>query len=518
VTTAVVNVTVVRKPTVRIDLPAGGSSVTQPFRVSGWAVDGTAPTGVGVDAVQIWAHPTSGAAPIFIGTAPFGSLSNAASNFMGGGSTGAPFANSGFELMVGGLPAGGYVVKALARSTVTGLYDSSAEALVTVSGGQQPPIGSFDTPAGGAFGLSGSIAVTGWALDDVAVDRVEIWRDRAFNETTPPYTGAGPGNGKIFVANVPFVVGARPDIEALYPTWPNANRAGWGYLLLTHGLGNRGNGYYVLHAFAYDQQGNATALGSKGITVDNATSTKPFGSIDTPGIGQTVSGGVWNFGWALTPNATPACTIGPGGVQVPIDSGPLTPVSYGGARTDIAAAFPGYTNSVGAGGAYYIDTTTLANGTHLIGWYVVDNCGRAEGIGSRFFSVLNASSTVPLAARPTTTAADAVRQILDVPVIVRRDLEAVPVEATEQGDHLVTIRQEERIEVELPATGGALYVGYQIVNGTRRGLPEGASLDGATGVFYWQPAAGFLGTFDLEFVAATGGVVRVSAVVAPPRR
>ena len=42
-----------------------------------------------------------------------------------------------------------------------------------------------------------------------------------------------------------------------------------------------------------------------------------------------------------------------------------------------------FSNSGGAGGAYYIDTTTLANGTHQIGWYVVDDCNRAEGIGSR---------------------------------------------------------------------------------------------------------------------------------------
>ena len=89
-------------------------------------------------------------------------------------------------------------------------------------------------------------------------------------------------------------------------------------------------------------------------------------------------------------------------------------------------------------------------------------------------------------------------------------------EATDDGAHTVTIRQDERIEVELPATGGALYVGYQIVNGTRGALPEGASFDGVTGIFYWQPAAAFLGTFDLEFVPATGGLVRVRVVVASP--
>jgi YVTN family beta-propeller protein len=511
VTTAVVNVTVVRRPVVKLDLPAGGSRVTQPFGVSGWAVDGTAPTGVGIDAVQIWAHPTNGAPPRFIGDAPFGTARPDANSFMDPGTT--EWTNSGYALMVGGLPPGDYIIRVLARGTVTGAYDSMAEAPVTVAGGAQAPIGSFDTPAGGAFGLAGSIAVTGWALDDVAVDRVEIWRDRMINETTPPYNGGGLGQGKIFIGTVQFVSGARPDIEAIYPTWPNAARAGWGYLLLTHGLWNQGNGFYVLHVFAYDQEGNGTVLGSKGISVDNATSTKPFGSIDTPGIGATVSGGTWNFGWALTPNATPPCSIGPAGVQVAFDSGPLQPVSYGDPRPDIAAAFPGYSNGAGAGGAYYIDTTTLSNGAHTIGWLVTDNCGRAEGIGSRFFTVSNGSSLAPLSAMPTVTAADAIRHAIDEPVVVRRGLDAVPVEAGSSGEHVVTLAQDERVEVQLPAIGDAHYAGYQIVNGARRALPQGSSFDAENGVFYWQPVAGFLGAFHFEFVPSSGGVVRVRAVI-----
>jgi hypothetical protein len=36
-----------------------------------------------------------------------------------------------------------------------------------------------------------------------------------------------------------------------------------------------------------------------------------------------------------------------------------------------------------------IDTTTLANGVHTIVWGVVDNNGNAEGLGSRYFWVLN---------------------------------------------------------------------------------------------------------------------------------
>ena len=37
------------------------------------------------------------------------------------------------------------------------------------------------------------------------------------------------------------------------------------------------------------------------------------------------------------------------------------------------------------------------------------------------------------------------------------------------------------------------------MNGEGRALPLGSSLDAESGIFYWQPAAGFLGAFDLEF-------------------
>jgi hypothetical protein len=77
----------------------------------------------------------------------------------------------------------------------------------------------------------------------------------------------------------------------------------------------------------------------------------------------------------------------------------------------------------------------------------------------------------------------------------------------------VAIGQSERVEVVLPAAIAASYTGYQIVNGERRALPLGSSLDAVQGIFYWQPAAGFLGAHDLEFVSSRRDVVRVRAVV-----
>ena len=57
-------------PLVVIDAPAAGA-VGQPVTVRGWAVDGNAPSGTGVDAVHVYATPAGGAA-VFLGAATYG--------------------------------------------------------------------------------------------------------------------------------------------------------------------------------------------------------------------------------------------------------------------------------------------------------------------------------------------------------------------------------------------------------------------------------------------------------------
>ncbi|OFW26098.1 MAG: hypothetical protein A3H97_14125 [Acidobacteria bacterium RIFCSPLOWO2_02_FULL_65_29] len=427
-----------------------------------------------------------------------------------------------------------------------GLTATIAIALrVQLAGTSLAPVGVFDTPVNNAT-IQGSIAVTGWALDDVGVERVEIWRDRAAGETTPVYTGSGPGDGKIFIANALFVSGARPDVERLFRNEPQANRAGWGYLMLTWGLWNLGNGPFTLYAFAYDANGHYTTVGTKTVTANNAGAIKPFGALDTPTYGQTVTGAFWNYGWALTPNPnavdTRTCAITNGNVFMAVDSGALTPVIYGDLRTDIAASFHGFSNGTNAGGAWLLDSTALSDGVHQIGWYVVDSCGRADGIGSRFFTVLNGSSLTAADAGTRrrglaiqeggrtqsdpavqTDGAHGIQRVAgDAPattVTARTtggEWRAVPPSAA--GVHVVAVGQSERVEVHLPPADGVTYTGAQIVNGETRALPLGSSLDAEQGIFYWQPAAGFLGGFDLAFTRTDGGRVRVRVVVGPSMR
>jgi hypothetical protein len=49
--------------------------------------------------------------------------------------------------------------------------------------------------------------------------------------------------------------------------------------------------------------------------------------------------------------------------------------------------------------------------------------------------------------------------------------------------------------------------GYEVVGGQLRTLPIGSALDGATGVFTWQPGPGFVGRYELVFVRGEGGVL-----------
>jgi hypothetical protein len=247
------------------------------------------------------------------------------------------------------------------------------------------PVGSMDTPTDGSV-VRGSIAVTGWAADDVEVAAVAICRDPVFGEATTPTLCAG--QPEVFIGNGTFVDDARPDIQTAFPTDPMNYRAGWGYLMLTNFLPNQGNGSVKLYAWASDVDGHVALLGTKTINTDNAHATAPFGAIDTPKQGEVVCGNQYiNFGWALTQV----------GKDVPVDSSTISVfvdginLGHPGARAqrpDITAAFPSLDTSHAVGG-FYLDTTQFPNGVHTIFWLVTDTGNQTDGIGSRFFSISN---------------------------------------------------------------------------------------------------------------------------------
>jgi hypothetical protein len=363
------------------------------------------------------------------------------------------------------------------------------------------PFGSFDTPLNNTTGISGAIPVTGWVLDNIEVTSVDIWRE--------PVTGESPGpNGLAFVGTATFVPGARPDVQTTYPNSPWNYRGGWGYMLLTNFLPNPGgplgNGTYQLHAIAVNKAGNQVDLGIRTITVDNVHASKPFGTIDTPDQGGIASGSTFvNFGWALTQNPY-LIPLDGSTITVLVDGVTLGHPTYNQYRADIATYFPGLANSNGAVGFFYLDTTTLADGMHNIAWVVTDNGGRQDGIGSRFFSVLNSGvggTAAPAESEPAVSMEGANR----TPQV---NQQLAPLVIDNDGTASLEVDELSHIELPLGATSGYLLVGSQ-----RTALPIGSTLQ--NGTFYWQLGPGFLGDYPMVFERSDGTQLRMRVRVRP---
>ncbi len=345
-----------------------------------------------------------------------------------------------------------------------------------------PPIGEFATPADGSL-VSSSIPVTGWALDDIYVDSVKIYRDPMEGESLQ----------MVYIGDALFVEDARPDLETVYNDYPFNYRAGWGYMLLTNFLPNGGNGTFKLYAIAKDSTGTEVTLGSSTITCDNAHAVKPFGAIDNPGPGGIASGFSFrNQGWVLTPMPNSIPSDG-STVNVYIDGVAKGHVVYNTARGDIAALFPGYANSSGAGGYLDIDTTRYADGIHTIAWVATDSAGNGDGIGSRYFTVQNTGGDASLQA-PDNVMINIPQDKLVAGMFVEEPM-------------LLQTRELERVEISL----GFKCRGYLAVDDQIKPLPVGSNLDGEKGIFYWQPGPGFVGDYRFEFVgfdSATGEMIR----------
>jgi len=120
-TPSLVNVTVVAPPShplMWVDAPAQNQTLSQVIVVGGWAVDIAAASGAGVDAIHVWAYPTSGAAPVFVGA---GTVGGARPDI--GAWLGPQFGHAGFTV-TGTLAPGTYTLVVFAHSAVTGTFNN----------------------------------------------------------------------------------------------------------------------------------------------------------------------------------------------------------------------------------------------------------------------------------------------------------------------------------------------------------------------------------------------------------
>jgi hypothetical protein len=184
---------------IAIDSPAAGIVIQQPFQISGWAADLGSTAGAGADAVHVWAWPTNGGTPAFVGAATPGWMRNDV-----GGIFGSRFAPSGFGLTVNGLAGGTYVLVAYMHSTVTNTFNAQRTVTVTIA----DPVMWVDSPAAGATVSPLGFFVSGWTMDRGAssgsgVDVVHVWAVPVAGGA-PTFFGFGPASG------------ARPDVGNVF--------------------------------------------------------------------------------------------------------------------------------------------------------------------------------------------------------------------------------------------------------------------------------------------------------------
>ena len=400
-----------------------------------------------------------------------------------------------------GLAAGTYTgtVSIICASASNSPQNVMVNLTIHDSASTSVPFGNFSTPLDASV-ARGSIPVTGWVLDDIQVESVKIYRD-----------------GSIYVGDAVFIGGARPDVEASFPTYPFNYRAGWGYMLLTNFFPNSGNGTYTLSAAATDVEGNTVTLGTKTIICDNANAVKPFGAIDTPAQGGTASGsGYINYGWVLTPMPNAIPTDG-STIHIYVDGVDLGNLTYNIYRADIASLFPGYANSNGAVGSFSLDTTAYTDGIHTIFWTAEDDAGNIDGIGSRYFNIQNSSSSARVFnahVQRLLSNVEPEQHPIDYsdPVIVKKgfgqNIEPQKIYPDDNGIITIETRELERVVIHLcgyntdgkrhvPPTDSYIYLN---TGGRLRPLPIGSTFDAKRDIFYWQPGPGFIGEYNFVFL------------------
>jgi hypothetical protein len=401
-----------------------------------------------------------------------------------------------------GLPPGIYngIIKVSASNAANSPQNIHVTLMVYNPGSTSEPFGDFATPVDNST-VRSSIPVTGWVLDDIGVESVKIYRGE-------------PGN-LVYIGDAVFVEGARPDVERAYTGYPLNYKAGWGYMMLTNFLPNGGNGAFKIHAIATDTEGNQVTLGTKRIICDNANAVKPFGAIDTPTQGGTTSGSSFvNWGWILTPQPNHIPANG-SSIDVYVDGVKIGHPTYNLYRADIAALFPGYANSNGAVGYFYLDTTAYANGVHTIQWTAKDSAGNRDGIGSRYFTIQNTGDSRAQDVKISAQCAGSLEGKDDsmwspgsqaTPVKIKkgfnRDVEPRIANPDENGNITIEIKELEPLEIHLSLKNAlsVQYNAYMAVGRQLKPLPIGSTLDVERGVFFWQPGPGFLGEYEFIFI------------------
>jgi Bacterial Ig domain len=263
------------------------------------------------------------------------------------------------------------------------------------------PNGGGPSGGGGPGGIVNSrflMLANGWALDtSVAQERGGVSR------VILDIDGTVVKDSRVNCHREPLLSNAlvdcygyyRPDIEVLYPGFPQVPNVGFQFfvdvgLLLSQKIFVEGA--HIVEITAVDEEGTESLLREVPIIMECAngnTDPPPIGSIDDPSNYEFIGGVFPVIGWALDLDVVVKVRILIDGFpQIDALSGHDFAI-LGFNSPDIATQFPNFPQAATARFLFNLDTTKISNSEHDLLIEVTDGRGHVRSAGTRRFIVDN---------------------------------------------------------------------------------------------------------------------------------
>lgn len=241
--------------------------------------------------------------------------------------------------------------------------------VANIGSAANPILAVIDSPTNGMT-ATGVISTSGWALSTAANDAV--------TSVSLLVDGKSLGNA---------TYGApRLDVCALHPASAGCPNVGWNSAINSSEFTN---GTHVLEATVSTAAGHRASI-SRSFVVSNPATGPGHISLDVPGThSNPFLGTVLFSGWALNTNTSVTS------VSVTIDGAPYGQATYGNARADVCAVYPGSPNCPNVGWSIVVNTTQLTDGSHVIGVTEINADGSFYS-SSNTFTVANYSTADPM--------------------------------------------------------------------------------------------------------------------------
>jgi hypothetical protein len=338
-------------PSVTIDGPVQGASVSGVITVSGWAIDNMQTFGTAISLVTVQVDGKA------VGIANQGiSRPDVCSQYPA--RPGCPNVGYAYSLDTSSLTPGIHSITVVATDADLVPDTGSATVQVTVGTSQNlpsSPLVAIDSPTSGAA-VSGMITVTGWALDNASGVGTPI------NSVQVMVDGVAAGTATYGLP--------RPDACGQYPGRPGCPNVGFSFSLNT---GTYSQGTHVISVVATDSDASPdTGVASTSVTVVPAPSVM----IDNITPGAVVSNVISISGWAIDNTTTAGTAIS--SVQILVDGKLVGTANYGASRPDVCGLYPGRPGCPNVGFTYTLDTRVFAPGLHTLTAQATDSDPVAE--------------------------------------------------------------------------------------------------------------------------------------------